>query len=155
MTLWSKNMVEKANSENPKVSLMELIHPSDKQKLAFEQLKKFKFLLYGGAMYGGKSYWLRWALVVLLVYFYRKYRKKNVVVGLFCEDYPALKDRHLSKIDGEFPAWLGTIHSDHKAYGRSFILNPAYGSGVIAFRNLDDASKYASAEFAAIGVDEL
>jgi len=142
-------------SDNPKTSLMELIHPSEKQRVAFEKMKKYKFILYGGAMYGGKSYWLRWALVVLLVYYYRKYKKKNIVAGLFCEDYPALKDRHLSKIDGEFPAWLGTLHSDHKAYGRCMILNPAYGSGVIAFRNLDDASKYASAEFAAIAVDEL
>ena len=134
---------------------MDLIHPSDKQKKAFEELKHHKFLLYGGAMYGGKSYWLRWALVVLLIYYYRKYRIKGVVVGLFCEDYPALKDRHLSKIDSEFPTWLGTMHSDHKSYGKSFIMNPVYGSGVIVFRNLDDPSKYASAEFAAIAVDEL
>lgn len=148
-------MAEKANAENPKIKLMDLIHPSEKQKVAFEKMKLFKFILYGGAMYGGKSYWLRWALVVLLVYYFRKYRIKNIVTGLFCEDYPALKDRHLSKIDMEFPKWLGTLHSDHKAYGRCFILNASYGSGVIAFRNLDDASKYASAEFAAIAVDEL
>jgi hypothetical protein len=32
-----------------KVSLMEIITPSEKQKLAFEMLKKYKFLLYGGA----------------------------------------------------------------------------------------------------------
>lgn len=141
--------------ERKKMKLMELIHPSEKQALAFQKLKEFKFLLYGGAMYGGKSYFLRWALVVLLVFYFRKYSKKNVIVGLFCEDYPALKDRHLSKIDMEFPSWLGTMHSDHKSYGRSFILSEEYGSGVIAFRNLDDPSKYASAEFAAIAVDEL
>lgn len=142
-------------NENPKIKLMDLIHPSKKQKIAFEKLKKYKFLLYGGAMYGGKSYWLRWALVVLLIYYYKKYRIEGVVVGLFCEDYPALKDRHLSKIDTEFPSWLGTMHSDHKSYGKSFILNSCYGGGVIVFRNLDDPSKYASAEFASIAVDEL
>ena len=38
-----------AVKENPKVKLMDLIHPSDKQRVAFEELKKFKFLLYGGA----------------------------------------------------------------------------------------------------------
>ncbi len=146
-------MIEK--NEHPKVKLMDLIHPSSKQKVAFQKMKTHKFLLYGGAMYGGKSYFLRWALVVLLIYYFRKYKKKSVIVGLFCEDYPALKDRHLSKIDMEFPNWLGTMHSDHKSYGKSFILNSVYGSGVIAFRNLDDASKYASAEFAAIAVDEL
>lgn len=147
--------MKKENDNQLKLKLSELIHPSDKQRIAFEKLKKYKFLLYGGAMYGGKSYFLRWALVRLLIAFFKEYKIKNVVVGLFCEDYPALKDRHLSKIDAEFPTWLGTIHADHKAYGRCFILNPAYGSGVIAFRNLDDASKYASAEFAAIAVDEL
>jgi hypothetical protein len=36
-------------NENPKIKLMELIHPSDKQKLAFEKMKNYKFLLYGGA----------------------------------------------------------------------------------------------------------
>lgn len=34
-------------------------------------------------------------------------------------------------------------------------MRPEYGSGVIAFRNLDDPSKYLSSEFAAILVDEL
>lgn len=55
----------------------------------------------------------------------------------------------------EFPTWLGDLHNDHKSYGRCFILKPEYGSGVIAFRNLDDPSKYKSAEFAMIAVDEL
>jgi len=55
----------------------------------------------------------------------------------------------------EFPTWLGTSHGDHKAYGKSFVLAKEYGGGVIVFRNLDDPSKYASAEFAAIAVDEL
>lgn len=146
---------DEEKEKRKKVSLMELIHPSEKQKVAFEQLKKYKYVLYGGAMYGGKSYWLRWALVVLLIYYFRKYRIRGLVTGLFCEDYPALKDRHLSKIDSEFPEWLGTMHSDHKSYGKSFILRPEYGGGVIVFRNLDDPSKYASAEFVAIAVDEL
>ena len=138
-----------------KQSLLELINPSPKQKVAFEKLRTHKFLLYGGAMYGGKSYWLRWALIALLVHYFKKYKLRNVVAGLFCEDYPSLKDRHLSKISSEFPEWLGEMHSDHKNYGKSFVLAPEYGGGVIAFRNLDDPSKYASAEFAAIAVDEL
>lgn len=134
---------------------MELIHPSPKQKQALDAVKKYKFVLYGGAMYGGKSYWIRWTLIALLVYYFRKYGKRGVTVGLFCEDYPALKDRHLGKVETEFPSWLGKLHSDHKAYGKCFILSSEYGGGVLAFRNLDDPSKYASAEFAAIAVDEL
>jgi hypothetical protein len=35
------------------------------------------------------------------------------------------------------------------------MLSPEYGSGIICLRNLDDPSKYQSAEFAAILVDEL
>lgn len=123
---------------------------SPKQKEAQRATRDFKFVLYGGAMGGGKSYWLRWQLLRILLKF-GKEGHKNVVVGMFCEDYPALKDRQLSKIKFEFPSWLGTLSvTDH-----NFILRPEYGGGVLAFRNLDDASKYQSAEFAAIGVDEV
>lgn len=80
---------------------------------------------------------------------------KNVQVMLACEDYPSLKDRQLSKISREFPAWLGRMYTDHANYGRCFMLNPEYGGGVLCFRNLDDPSKYQSSEWAAIGVDEL
>ncbi|MGD0661674.1 MAG: Terminase-like family protein [Syntrophorhabdales bacterium] len=114
-----------------------------------------KFILYGGAMGGGKSYFLRWIAVRILMQFYKRYGLKNVMIMLACEDYTSLKDRQLSKIATEFPAWLGTNHTDHKAYGRCFILSPEYGGGIICFRNLDDPSKYASSEFAAILVDEL
>lgn len=97
------------------------------------------------------SYWLRWMLLKLLIQYYQTTKRKGIMVGLFCEDYPALKDRQLSKIKFEFPEWLGSYSSqDH-----NFTLKDEYGAGVIAFRNLDDVSKYKSAEFAAIGVDEL
>jgi hypothetical protein len=55
----------------------------------------------------------------------------------------------------EFPVWLGSSHNDHKDYGRCFILNKKFGGGVIALRNLDDPSKYQSAEFVFIFIDEL
>jgi len=85
------------------------------------------------------------------MYFFAKYGIKGVRVGLFCEDYPALKERHLSKIPYEFPEWLGSLNkADHE-----FRLADIYGGGVIAFRNLDDPSKYLSSEFAAVLVDEL
>ena len=114
-----------------------------------------KFLLYGGALGGGKSYFLRWFAVRFLIRVYKKYRIEWCTVMLACEDYPSLKDRQLTKIGREFPAWLGKNFGDHKEYGRCFILNPEYGNGVVCFRNLDDASKYQSAEFGAILVDEL
>lgn len=138
-----------SNSEQVKFS--ELAHFTPKQLEANRLLSKFKFLLYGGAMGGGKSYWLRWELLLLLLKWGQQ-GHKNVQVGLFCEDYPTLHDRHLSKIRFEFPDWLGTLKESGT---REFVLKPEYGSGVICFRNLDDSSKYQSAEFAAIGVDEL
>lgn len=132
-------------------SLRELINPSPRQQSAFDAIKNYDYVLYGGAMGGGKSYWLRWCLVYLLVWWYNTLGIKNITVGLFCEDYPALEDRHLKKIEFEFPSWLGTYNGAKHEYR----LRPQYGGGIIAFRNLDKPSKYASAEFAAIAVDEL
>ncbi len=79
---------------------------------------------------------------------------RNVRVGLFCEDYPALKDRQITKIHTEFPRWLGTL-ADSQTDGLGFKLAPQFGGGILALRNLDDPSKYASAEFAAVAIDEL
>lgn len=113
-----------------------------------------KFLLYGGALGGGKSYFLRWYTVRRLMQLGR-WGHKGVSAMIACEDYPALKDRQLAKIGREFPHWMGRLFSDHAEHGRCYILAPKYGSGVICFRNLDDSSKYQSAEFALIAVDEL
>lgn len=134
-------------------SLNELINFFPKQKEALGVLlgDDCKFLLYGGAGYGGKSYFLRWALVLLLVYWWDKYKLTGVQVGLFCEDYPALRDRQLIKIHAEFPGWLGKWREEEK----NFYLSDKVGGGIISCRNLDDSSKFASAEFGAIGVDEL
>lgn len=114
-----------------------------------------KFLLYGGAMGGGKSYFLRWFAVICLIYLASRFKVQQAVAMLACEDYPSLKDRQLSKIGREFPEWLGKFHTDHAEHGRCYILQPRFGGGIIAFRNLDDSSKYQSAEFAVILVDEL
>jgi hypothetical protein len=83
--------------------------------------------------------------------FWAKYNLKGIRAGLFCEDYPSLNDRHLSKVKYEFPSWLGTYNEAKHEY----TLAPEYGSGVIVFRNLDDPEKYLSVEFAIQGVDEI
>lgn len=123
---------------------------TDKQKEASRLVKRYKYVLYGGAMGGGKSYFLRWKLLRMLLAFAAR-GHYGVVVGLFCEDYPALKDRHISKIKQEFPAWLG----EYSATDHTFTLYPEFGGGILALRNLDDASKYQSVEFAVIAIDEL
>lgn len=137
------------------IRFSELCNFSDKQLEAHKAVTDYRYLLYGGAMGGGKSYWLRWEIAYWLAKLSKKYQTSGIVGGLFCEDYPSLKDRQISKIAKEFPDWLGELHADHKEYGKSFIAKKEYGGWVIALRNLDDASKYKSAEFAVIGIDEL
>jgi hypothetical protein len=83
--------------------------------------------------------------------YYAKYNLQGVRAGVFCEDYPSLNDRHLTKVKFEFPEWLGKFNEAK----HEFTLAPEYGSGIIAFRNLDDPSKYLSVEFAVIAIDEI
>lgn len=135
------------------VSLRSLINPTPRQEEFLQATDKYKYPLYGGAKSGGKSYILRWGLIRKLVR-WAKQGHRNVRVGLFCEDYPSLKDRQITKIQKEFPKWLGTL-ADSNIEGMSFKLAPQFGSGVLALRNLDDPSKYASSEFAISAIDEL
>jgi len=122
-----------------------------KQVEALEASKRFKYVLFGGSVGSGKSRWIRWACVYWLMKYYAKYKIKGVRAGLFCEDYPSLNDRHLTKVKFEFPDWLGKFNEAK----HEFTLGPEYGSGIIAFRNLDDPSKYLSVEFAVIAIDEI
>ena len=137
------------NDETVKFS--ELANFLPKQKEAQEASKRFKFTLYGGSLGSGKSYWLRWMMVWWLMKLHSKTGIKGIRAGLFCEDYPSLEDRHLSRVKYEFPVWLGKYNQQR----HEFTLSPEYGSGVIAFRNLDDPEKYLSVEFAVMGVDEI
>lgn len=143
------------DSQNKPILFSDWLNFQDKQRKATDIADKFDYVLYGGAAGGGKSYWLRKNLIRLLIKYYKQSGITNIVAGLFCEDYPSLKDRHLSKIAVEFPDWLGTSHADHKSYGNCYILHKEWGAGVLVFRNLDDPSKYKSSEFAIIAVDEL
>lgn len=135
------------------VKLSELVNPTDRQKSFVETVDTHKYTLYGGAKGGGKSHILRWILIRQLIK-WAKQGHKRVRVGLFCEDYPTLSDRQGTKIETEFPKWLGTL-STSKTQGFAFVLHEKYGGGILALRNLDDPSKYASSEFAMVAVDEL
>lgn len=134
------------------VNLVEdVIKPTKKQREFMRAVACATYILYGGAAGGGKSYILRWELIYLLIRWYKRTGIKGIRVGLFCEDYPSLKDRQISKIKMEFPAWLGT----YKETDNEFTLSPNLGGGVLCFRNLDNPSKYLSSEFSAIAIDEL
>ena len=124
---------------------------TERQREATAVADKHRYTLFGGSRGPGKSFWLRWWLLRYLLLAHAAAGLKGVRVMLACEDYPALQDRHLSKVMMEFPSELGA----YNAQAREFRLKPQAGSGVLCFRNLDDPAKYQSAEFAAIGVDEL
>jgi Terminase large subunit, T4likevirus-type, N-terminal len=134
------------------LNLERLIDPTDRQRECLEKIAESDFVLYGGAAGGGKSYLLRWWLVWFLYQLFKFKGLRNVTVALFCEDYPSLHDRQISKIKFEFPAELGRLR---EGVTKDFTLHDCFGGGTIALRNLDDPSKYQSAEFAAIAVDEL
>jgi phage terminase large subunit len=139
-----------------RVSLSDLckFHTVPQQLHAYDLTRTKKFILYGGAAGGGKSRWLRWSLVLLLIRFFKAYKAPNVNVALFCEDYPTLRDRQIVKMTSEFPRGLGEL-KEYRDLGLAFRLREKYGGGAILLRNLDEPSKYDSAEFAAAGIDEL
>ena len=122
-----------------------------KQQEALDATKKWKYTLFGGSVGSGKSYWIRWSVVWWLLEYYAKYNIEGIRAGIFCEDYPSLNDRHLTKVKFEFPSWLGKFNEAK----HEFTLAKKWGSGIIAFRNLDDPSKYLSVEFAVIAIDEI
>jgi phage terminase large subunit len=136
------------------ISFKDLIHFTPKQVQATEVADSHKYTLFGGSAGPGKSYWLRWNLVRILIKWGQEYNLTGIRGALFCEDYPTLKDRQISKMEVEFPMWLGQI-KDTKTDGLAFYIAKEYGGHVLMLRNLDDPSKYLSSEFAIIGMEEV
>lgn len=138
----------------PSIKFSELSHFTDKQWNVTHIADTHKYTLYGGRRGPGKSYWLRWYPVRFLLKVAAEHNIRGARWGLFCEDYPSLKDRQITKIEKEFPEWLGTL-KDSKTEGLAFHMHERYGGGIIALRNLDDPTKYKSSEFIGASIDEL
>lgn len=135
------------------VKFSEICNFTSRQLEATQAADNYRYTLFGGARGPGKSFWLRYYALRILLRFAAQ-GIKNVDVMLACEDYPSLTGRQINKIMTEFPTWLGEV-KDTKQKGLGFHLKARFGGGSILLRNLDDPSKYQSFEFAAILVDEL
>ena len=135
------------------VKFSELCTFTSKQWEATRLSELHKYFLYGGSRGPGKSHWLRWYAIRRLIKWAKVEGKLGVKVGMFCEDYPSLQDRQISKL-AKFPQWLGELRTT-KADGLGFHLSAQYGGGSILLRNLADPTRYQSAEFAGILIDEL
>ena len=136
------------------INLSEIAHFFPKQLEATKQADSHTYTLYGGSAGPGKSYWLRWYPIRKMIQWGAEYGLSGIHGALFSHDYTTLKDRQVSKMETEFPRWLGEVKST-QADGLGFHLKPAYGSHILLLRNLDDPSKYLSSEFAIIAQEEV
>lgn len=131
----------------------ELCKFTPQQWRASEAADSHRYFLFGGRRGVLKSYWLRWYLLRRLLTWYAQ-GFRDVDVLLACENMPTLRDRQISKIEKEFPRWLGEVKTTQRR-GFGFHLREAYGGGMIAFRSLDDPKRFRGPEFAGVGIDEL
>lgn len=136
------------------IPLSEIAHFLPRQLEATAEADAHTYTLYGGSAGPGKSYWLRWYPIRKMIQWGNEHNLTGIHGALFSRDFPTLKDRQASKMEVEFPRWLGEIKNT-QTDGLGFHLKPEYGGHILALRNLDDPSKYLSSEFAIIAMEEL
>ena len=146
------------------MNFSDLCRFTPKQWEATQAADSHRYCLIGGKRGVLKSYTLRW-------YFVRRHLMwaadlkdssgrlirpgiRDVATTLLCESMPALIDRQVTKIQEEFPSWLGEVKTT-RLRGFGFHFRPEYGNGIIRFRSLDDQKRVRGVESAGFGVDEL
>lgn len=115
-----------------------------KQQLLRRWLCKIKFIMYGGAKGGGKSYSIRNLLIELCLKF------PGIVCVIFRRTYEDLQENHVEKVAEEHPELYQYYHGSKRA-----IMFPN-GSRLL-FRHCkreEDATRYRGKEYHVIGIDE-
>lgn len=137
-------------TQREQLILSKWLNYTERQKEAHNALKDFDYVLYGGAVGGGKSYLLAKEVALFLLKLTKQGLTK-VNAGIFSKDYPTLEDRQLKRVEER----LGDLGTLVRSPYPEFRFHAEYGGHIIMFRNLDDASKYKSTDFAIIGVEEV
>lgn len=119
-----------------------LLNPNDRQKEFF--LEREKFILYGGAKGGGKSWALRWKQILRRL----NYPKSKGL--LLRRTYPQLYRTHIDKMLTEMPKGIAEYkpqsHSFHFLNGSVLELGSA--------QHESDILNYQGAEYDDIGIDQ-
>ena len=63
-----------------KIKFSELSRFFPKQQEALDASKRFKYVLFGGSVGSGKSYWIRWTAIYWLMKYYSKYNNEYRLV---------------------------------------------------------------------------
>lgn len=120
------------------VEFADLANLSPRQREAWSALwsRRTARVLYGGAGFGGKSYFARAAAVGICLKLADTYGIEAPRVILARQTYNDLRDNHDAAIEQEWGAY-GRVYQNHRRYGYAFVFNNPR-RGAVLFRNAQD-----------------